>query len=202
MKTQGLKIQNVWEQASRHFPILFSLLCMSLLFQGCKKDQVKDDEARMTVLLHGSGLSFLRVDMNIIAMEISYKGEGNISNTWRGLPNYGETRVFDIMRLQNNSRIINVAHGLKLGRIDRVALVFGDSNSVMLPDGTVRPLAFRGPMTKAVVVPVVTDIAGGKELILTLTVDADKSVISEGDDGQYYLEPAVSMKTVIYREHD
>lgn len=99
--------------------------------------------------------------------------------------------MYNLLALSNGKDTILGGVSLPAGKVSQIRLILGDSNSVVLEDGTVVPLKTPSAQQSGLKLNIDASLTAGIPYALVLDFDAARSIVKAGNSGKYILKPVI-----------
>ena len=158
---------------------------------ACNKN---DDEgtgaSRMEVRLTDAPGDYEKVLIDIRSVEIHTDANANDnSGGWSTLGNINPG-IYNLLDFSNGRDTLLAASNLPAGRISQIRLILGPNNSLVLKDGTTKPLKTPSGQQSGLKVKIDADLVPDVSYVVLLDFDAAKSIVARGN-GDYNLKPVI-----------
>lgn len=170
---------------------------LSLFFVGCNKDSSDNSQnSVMTVRLSDAPGDYKQV--NIDVRDIMIKSNSNVDDQgWVSIGNLpAEGKIYDLLTLTGGVSALLADKVVPSGYLGQVRLLLGDKNTVVLKDGTSRPLNTPSAQQSGLKLNLNQTLTAGATYDFLLDFDvANSIVIQAGASGNYNLHPVVRVLT-------
>ena len=168
--------------------LLLTLLMVGtgMLFNSCSNDNSTGGPSKVSFYLTDAPSLQEYKAVNIDVKEIKYiindGGEVNLPIT---------PAIYNLLDLRNGEDTLLSKIVLNEGEhISQVRLVLGDNNSVVLKDGTIKPIDTPSAQTSGLKVDIQENITTSSGYSVMIDFDAEKSIVRKGNGG-YSLKPVI-----------
>ena len=174
----------------KRFSVLACAFGLMVGVSSCNNDEDATGNARMEVRLTDAPGDYKEVLIDIIGVEIHTDGNANDnSEGWTKLGNINPG-IYNLLDFANGKDTLLAASDLPAGRISQIRLILGPKNSLVLKDGTPKPLKTPSGQQSGLKVKIDADLVPDVTYVVLLDFDAAKSVVPRGN-GDYNLKPVI-----------
>lgn len=160
-------------------------------FTACQKADTSSSSgpSKMDIYLTDAPGNYKAVWIDV--QEVKVKASSDSSDQgWISVPLL-RPGLYNLLALSNGKDTILGGVTLPAGRISQIRLILGDSNSVVLKDGTVVPLKTPSAQQSGLKLNVDANLTAGIPYALVLDFDASRSIVEAGNSGKYILKPVI-----------
>ncbi|GAA4305983.1 DUF4382 domain-containing protein [Compostibacter hankyongensis] len=158
---------------------------------GCQKSEDQGGNSRLEIYLTDSPGDYQAVWIDVQKVMVNSSSDTSDEGSgWVEAPLL-RPGLYNLLDLRNGTDTILAAVDLPAGRISQIRLVLGDSNLLVLKDGTEVPLKTPSAQQSGLKLNVNADLTPGIPYALVLDFDAARSIVSAGKSGQYLLKPVI-----------
>ncbi|MBX5439276.1 MAG: DUF4382 domain-containing protein [Thermoflavifilum sp.] len=161
------------------------------LWSSCEKTSSTSSPSHLEVYLTDdpAGYQAVWIDIQQVWVNTSSDTSDN-SSGWVQVPLF-RPGLYNLLSLRNGTDTILGAVDLPAGTISQMRLVLGDSNSVVLDDGTVVNLTTPSAQQSGLKLNLHETLTAGVPYALELDFDAARSIVQAGNSGKYLLKPVI-----------
>ena len=168
--------------------VLACALGLMVSVSACNKDET--GESRMEVRLTDAPGDYKKVLIDIRSVEIHTDADANDnSGGWTTLGNINPG-IYNLLDFSNGKDTLLAASNLPAGRISQIRLILGPNNSLVLNDGTSKPLKTPSGQQSGLKVKIDADLVPDVTYVVLLDFDAAKSIVERGN-GDFNLKPVI-----------
>jgi len=162
----------------------------SISMIACQKDDdTGNGNARLQVLLTDAPANYDAVNVDIQSVMINVSNDTAATDGWKELPLISPG-VYNLLDFQNGIDTVLADAMIPAGKIGQIRLVLGENNTVVI-DGTPFILKTPSGQQSGLKLKVNQDIDAGIVYRMYIDFDANRSVVSAGNSGQYILKPVI-----------
>ena len=169
----------------------------SLVFAGCNNESSDSSQtSAMTVRLTDAPGDYKEV--NIDVRDIMIKDNANSDDQgWVSIGNLpAEGKIYDLLKLTGGVSALLADKMVPSGYLGQIRLLLGDKNTVVLKDGTSRPLSTPSAQQSGLKLKVNQTLIAGATYDFLLDFDVAHSIVVQaGTSGNYNLHPVVKVST-------
>jgi len=169
---------------------LLAVLALIFIFNACKKTETTSSgSSSLQIYLTDSPGDYQAVWIDIQKVMVK-SSDDTSSNGWDTIPllNPGKYNLLD---LRNGKDTLLGGVDLPAGKISQIRLILGNSNELVLNDGTTVDLKTPSGQESGIKLNVDADLMAGIPYALVLDFDAARSIVKAGNSGQYILKPVI-----------
>ncbi len=172
-------------------PLLIALFFTLIpsLFYSCEQESEAPGTANVRISMVDAPGDF---DSLIISVEEVFINVSGSSSDWQELENF-KPGSYDLLKLVNGKEWVLGATAIPEGRLSQVRLLLGDGTR-LYTDDTVYVLKVPSADRSGLKINVNEFLEGGISYNLILDFDARKSIIRNGNSGNYTLKPVIRGK--------
>ncbi len=166
---------------------------MLLYFTSCQTNGINGSSgpSHFQVYLTDSPGDYQAVNIDIQKVMVNVSSDtSDNSSGWKEVTML-RPGVYNLLNFRNGADTILAGVDLPAGSISQIRLVLGDSNSVVLNDGTVIPLKTPSAQESGLKLNIHTTLTAGIPYALELDFDAARSIVKAGNSGKYLLKPVI-----------
>lgn len=168
-------------------------LGLMVSMSACDKnddEQAGTGAARMEVRMTDAPGDYKAVFVDIQSVQIHTDANANDnSEGWTTLSNINPG-VYNLLDFANGRDTLLAASNLPAGHISQIRLILGNNNSLVLKDGSSKPLKTPSGQQSGLKVKIDADLVSDVTYVVMLDFDAAKSVVARGN-GDYNLKPVI-----------
>ena len=168
--------------------ILSCLLCVTLLFAACKKDE-NSGQTNLTIKMTDNPYNATEVNVDIEQVRVKFSDDNDDDNGWMNLDTHAG--IYDLLKLQNGIDTVLAFGPVPSGRIREFRFVLGNDNSIMI-DNTLYPLTIPSGSSSGLKIKLDKQLHTGSDSLL-IDFDAALSILQTGT-GEYKLKPVLKIK--------
>lgn len=173
-----------------------SITFVSLYFVGCdNKSNDSSQTSAITVRLVDAPGDYKEV--NIDVRDIMIKNTTDSGD--QGWVSIGNTptggKIYNLLNLTGGVSLMLADTLIPSAYLGQVRLLLGDKNTLVLKDGTIKPLSTPSAQQSGLKLKVNQTLLGGVSYDFLMDFDADHSVVKAGNSGIYNLHPVVRVTT-------
>ncbi|WP_430815161.1 DUF4382 domain-containing protein [Carboxylicivirga sp. RSCT41] len=161
------------------------MLCLLVIFVGCKDDDNNDKMSSMEVRLTDSPAEYDNVWIDVEEVRINTSSEDE--EGWQTLST--EDGVYDLLELTNGNDTLIAGEGLPAGQISQMRLLLGDDNT-LVKEGTSYPLKTPSGQQSGLKFNINAELVEGVTYKIWIDFDAGRSIVEKGN-GTYSLKPVI-----------
>lgn len=161
------------------------MLCLIIVFVGCKDDDDNDKMSGMEVRLTDSPAEYDNVWIDVEEVRINASSEDE--DGWQTLST--EEGVYDLLELTNGNDTLLAGEDLPAGLISQMRLILGDNNS-LVKEGTTYPLKTPSAQQSGLKFNINAELVEGVTYKIWIDFDAGRSIVEKGN-GTYSLKPVI-----------
>ena len=175
--------------------ILFpSLAILALIFtiNACKKsDTVNNNQpSSMNIYLTDAPADYKAVWIDIEQVMVKGNSDSSGNDGWVSVPLLRAGK-YNLLDLRNGKDTLLGGVDLPAGKVSQIRLILGESNQLVLNDGTTVDLKTPSGQESGIKLDVDADLKAGIPYELVLDFDAARSIVKAGNSGQYILKPVI-----------
>lgn len=173
--------------------IIAVTVCTLFYFTSCLKSGVNSSSgpSHLQVYLTDSPGDYQAVWINIQKVMINTSADTSAdSSGWMEVPML-RPGLYNLLNFSNGADTILAGVDLPAGNISQIRLILGDSNAVVLNDGTVVPLKTPSAQESGLKLNIHASLSAGIPYALELDFDAARSIVKAGNSGKYILKPVI-----------
>ncbi len=176
---------------SKLFLPLAGIAILFFTLNACQKANTSGNNqpSRMNIYLTDGPGNYKAVWIDIQKVMIKASTDSS-DQGWTAVPLL-RPGLYNLLDLRNGRDTILGGVSIPAGRVSQIRLVLGDSNSVVLNDGTVVPLKTPSAQQSGLKLNVDANLTAGIPYALVLDFDAARSIVKAGNSGQYILKPVI-----------
>jgi hypothetical protein len=169
---------------------ILPLACATLLsLASCSKDDSSSaGTTKFEVRLTDAPGDYAAVNLDVQRVEINVS-EGNDESGWQSLPLI-RPGIYNVMSFTNGNSALLTSAELPAGRVSQIRLILGPNNTLVLRDGTVKPLNTPSAQQSGLKLQINADLVADVTYQLLLDFDVAKSIVARGN-GAYNLKPVI-----------
>ncbi len=173
------------------FSVLACALGLMVSVSACNKDDEKaTGNSRMEVRLTDAPGDYQKVLIDIQSVEIHTDANADDKDGgWTTLGNI-HPGVYNLLDFSNGKDTLLAASDLPAGNISQIRLILGPDNSLVLKDGTPKPLKTPSGQQSGLKVKINAQLVSNVTYVVLLDFDASKSIVARGN-GDYNLKPVI-----------
>ncbi|HEU5365524.1 MAG TPA: DUF4382 domain-containing protein [Hanamia sp.] len=171
------------------FPSL-AIFALIFTFNACKKsDTTSSAPSSMNIYLTDAPADYQAVWIDV--QQVMVKSSNDTSGTgWVSVPLLHPGK-YNLLDFRNGKDTLLGGVDLPAGKISQIRLVLGESNQLVLNDGTSVDLKTPSGQESGIKLNVDADLKAGIPYELVLDFDAARSIVKAGNSGQYILKPVI-----------
>src|SRR5688572_3555173 len=174
----------------KRFSVLACALGLMVGVSSCNNDDEATGQSRMEVRLTDAPGDYQKVLIDIRGVEIHTDANANDnSGGWTTLGNINPG-IYNLLDFSNGKDTLLAASNLPAGRISQIRLILGPNNSLVLNDGTSKPLKTPSGQQSGLKVQINADLVPDVTYVVLLDFDAAKSIVERGN-GDFNLKPVI-----------
>ncbi len=166
----------------------------TLFFTSCQTSGVNGTSgpSHLQINLTDSPGEYQAVWINIQKVMVNTSSDtSDGSSGWKEVPML-KPGLYNLLNFRNGADTVLAGVDLPGGtNITQIRLVLGDSNAVVLNDGTVVPLKTPSAQESGLKLNFHTTLTAGIPYALELDFDAARSIVKAGNSGKYLLKPVI-----------
>lgn len=170
-----------------------ALIALSLITGviACQKDSSENNEgkARLQVRLTDAPAVYDAVNIDIQKVMINTSEDTSTAQGWVELPLL-HPGVYNLLDFRNGIDTVLADMEVPAGRINQIRLVLGPNNSVVIA-GVEHELKTPSAQQSGLKLKLKADLTAGILYRLYIDFDANRSVVTAGNSGQYILKPVI-----------
>lgn len=170
-----------------------ALIALSLITGviACQKDASENNEgkARLQVRLTDAPAAYDAVNIDIQKVMINTSEDTSTTQGWVELPLL-HPGVYNLLDFRNGIDTVLADMEVPAGRINQIRLVLGPNNSVVIA-GVQHELKTPSAQQSGLKLKLKADLTPGILYRLYIDFDANRSVVTAGNSGQYILKPVI-----------
>lgn len=162
-------------------------------FSSCQTNGVNGSSgpSHFQIYLTDSPGDYQAVWINVQKVMVNTSSDtADSSSGWVSVPML-RPGLYNLLDFRNGADTILGGVNLPAGSISQIRLILGDSNSVVLNDGTVVPLKTPSAQESGLKLNFHTTLTAGIPYALELDFDAARSIVKAGNSGKYLLKPVI-----------
>ena len=169
-----------------------ALLMMIMVFQACKKtDAGKSGQpSKLNIYLTDAPADYQAVWIDIQQVMVKSDADSAGDNGWVAVPLLKPGR-YNLLDLRNGKDTLLGGVSLPAGKISQIRLILGDSNQIVLDDGSTVALKTPSAQESGLKLNIDADLKDGIPYELVMDFDAARSIVKAGNSGQYILKPVI-----------
>lgn len=157
---------------------------------ACQKDSSNNDgKARLQVRLTDAPAPYDAVNVDIQKVMINTSDDAATEQGWVELPII-HPGVYNLLDFRNGIDTVLADVEVPAGRINQIRLVLGPNNSVVIA-GVPYELKTPSAQQSGLKLKLKADLTAGIVYRLYIDFDANRSVVTAGNSGQYILKPVI-----------
>jgi hypothetical protein len=179
----------------KHIGKLFPFLAiLSLLFilNACKKSDTgnNDQPSTLNIYLTDAPANYKEVWIDVEQVMVKSDSDSADDDGWVSVPllNPGKYNLLDF---RNGKDTLLGGVSLPAGEVSQIRLILGESNQLVLEDGSTVDLKTPSGQQSGIKLNVDADLKPGIPYELVLDFDAARSIVKAGNSGQYILKPVI-----------
>ena len=189
------RTKNCTFMKQKHVGILFpSLAILALIFtiNACKKsDTVNNNQpSSMNIYLTDAPADYKAVWIDIEQVMVKGNSDSSGDDGWVSVPLLRAGK-YNLLDLRNGKDTLLGGVDLPAGKVSQIRLILGESNQLVLNDGTTVDLKTPSGQESGIKLDVDADLKAGIPYELVLDFDAARSIVKAGNSGQYILKPVI-----------
>jgi len=175
--------------------ILFpSLAILALIFtvSACKKSDSgsNNQPSSMNIYLTDAPADYKAVWIDIEQVMVKGNSDSSGNDGWVSVPLLRAGK-YNLLDLRNGKDTLLGGVDLPAGKVSQIRLILGESNQLVLNDGTTVDLKTPSGQESGIKLDVDADLKAGIPYELVLDFDAARSIVKAGNSGQYILKPVI-----------
>ena len=179
----------------KHVGILFSSLAiLALIFtlNACKKSDTSNNNqpSRINIHLTDAPADYQAVWIDIEQVMVKGNSDSSGDDGWVSVPLLRPGK-YNLLDLRNGKDTLLGGVDLPAGTVSQIRLILGESNQLVLNDGTTVDLKTPSGQESGIKLNVDADLKAGIPYELVLDFDASRSIVKAGNSGQYILKPVI-----------
>jgi hypothetical protein len=192
-ETLGILTKKNTSMKQKSVGILFPYLAIfALIFtlNACKKsDTTSSGTSSMNLYLTDAPADYQAVWIDI--QQVMVKTSNDTSgNGWVSVPLLHPGK-YNLLDFRNGKDTLLGGVDLPAGKISQIRLILGESNKLVLDNGTSVDLKTPSGQESGIKLNVDADLKSGIPYELVLDFDAARSIVKAGNSGQYILKPVI-----------
>lgn len=158
---------------------------------ACQKDSTSDNngKARLQVRLTDAPAPYDAVNIDIQKVMINTSEDTSTTQGWVELPIL-HPGIYNLLDFRNGIDTVLADMEVPAGRINQIRLVLGPNNSVVI-GGIQHELKTPSAQQSGLKLKLKADLTAGILYRLYIDFDANRSVVTAGNSGQYILKPVI-----------
>lgn len=175
------------------FSLIAAAAGMLFFFSSCQTNGVNGTSgpSHFQVYLTDSPGDYQAVWINIQKVMVNSSSDTSANaGGWVEVPML-RPGLYNLLDFRNGADTVLAGASLPAGNISQIRLVLGDSNSVVLNDGTVVPLKTPSAQESGLKLKINASLTAGIPYALELDFDAARSIVKAGNSGKYILKPVI-----------
>jgi len=173
---------------------LLPLACAAVLgLASCSKsDDTSAGMSKFEVRLTDAPGDYAAVNIDVQRVQV-HVSDDNDEGGWQDLPLI-RPGVYNVMDFTNGNSALLTSADFPAGRISQIRLVLGSNNTLVLRDGTMKPLNTPSAQHSGLKLQINADLVKDVTYQLLLDFDVAKSIVARGN-GAYNLKPVIRTVT-------
>ncbi|MEO5907593.1 MAG: DUF4382 domain-containing protein [Ginsengibacter sp.] len=179
----------------KHKGILFpSIAILALIFtlNACKKSDtsLQNRPSSINIYLTDAPADYKAVWIDVEQVMVKGNSESSGDQGWVSVPLLRAGK-YNLLDLRNGKDTLLGGVDLPAGKVSQIRLILGESNQLVLNDGTTVDLKTPSGQESGIKLNVDADLKAGIPYELVLDFDASRSIVKAGNSGQYILKPVI-----------
>jgi len=170
-----------------------SLAIIALIFtlNACKKsDSANSGPSSINIYLTDAPANYQAVWIDIEQVMVKGNTDSAGNDGWVSVPLLRPGK-YNLLDLRNGKDTLLGGVDLPAGKVSQIRLILGESNQLVLNDGSTVDLKTPSGQESGIKLNVDADLKEGIPYELVLDFDAARSIVKAGNSGQYILKPVI-----------
>jgi hypothetical protein len=200
IKTDGMNFESLinrtkklylYETKTRNF-ISLAILALIFTVSACKKSDSgsNNQPSSMNIYLTDAPADYKAVWIDIEQVMVKGNSDSSGNDGWVSVPLLRAGK-YNLLDLRNGKDTLLGGVDLPAGKVSQIRLILGESNQLVLNDGTTVDLKTPSGQESGIKLDVDADLKAGIPYELVLDFDAARSIVKAGNSGQYILKPVI-----------
>ena len=171
------------------FP-LAAILFLIFTFNACQKSTINSSQpSKLNIYLTDAPASYKAVWIDIQQVMVKTDSTDS-SGGWVEVPLL-KPGMYNLLDFRNGEDTLLGGIDLPAGKVSQIRLILGDTNQVVLEDGSTVDLKTPSAQQSGLKLNVDAELQPGIPYALVLDFDAARSIVKAGNSGQYILKPVI-----------
>ena len=165
------------------------IVMLVFTFNACKKSGVVSNQpSKMNIYLTDAPASYKAVWIDI--QHVMVKSDADSAGGWVEVPLL-KPGMYNLLDFRNGEDTLLGGVDLPAGKVSQIRLILGDTNQIVLEDGSTVDLKTPSAQQSGLKLNVDAELQPGIPYALVLDFDAARSIVKAGNSGQYILKPVI-----------
>ena len=167
----------------------FAIVILFFTLSACQKSvSVSNQPSKMNIYLTDAPASYKAVWIDI--QHVMVKSDADSAGGWVEVPLL-KPGMYNLLDFRNGEDTLLGGVDLPAGKVSQIRLILGDTNQIVLEDGSTVDLKTPSAQQSGLKLNVDAELQPGIPYALVLDFDAARSIVKAGNSGQYILKPVI-----------
>lgn len=179
------------KQKQIFFPLV-AIIVLIFTLNACKKSDSSSNNqpSRINIHLTDAPADYQAVWIDIEQVMVKGNSDSSGDAGWVSVPLLRAGK-YNLLDLRNGKDTLLGGVDLPAGKVSQIRLILGESNQLVLNDGTTVDLKTPSGQQSGIKLNMDADLKAGIPYELVLDFDAARSIVKAGNSGQYILKPVI-----------